>query len=225
MIVLDKRLKTVYDMLPSCDTVADIGTDHGRLGCALLKDGKCKTVMFTDISAPSLNKARELVKKLELTDSSMFFVGNGVNCLPCAPDCCVIAGMGGNTICEILKTSQLDTASIEWVLQPNTDAHILRGELKKLRLAISDEKLIYDSKWYTVIKAAKGNADYSMRELYAGPCLLRAHSPELKAYALKRINDIEKAMQAAAKMKSHPMAGDIKQEYAVWKELVSTYEG
>ena len=59
---LDERLKTVFDLFPACDIGAEIGADHGRLSCNLLAKGKVKHMLVTDISAPSLEKAKRLFR-------------------------------------------------------------------------------------------------------------------------------------------------------------------
>ena len=76
-ISLDPRLTALADLCPACRVFADIGTDHGRLGAYLLQVGRCDRALLTDISTPSLEKARKLIGALSLTDRAEFFVGNG----------------------------------------------------------------------------------------------------------------------------------------------------
>ena len=59
-ISLDPRLSTIAEMLGHCPVCADIGSDHGRLGAFLLQNHRCQHVCLTDISAPSLEKARKI---------------------------------------------------------------------------------------------------------------------------------------------------------------------
>ena len=67
-ISLDPRLTALADLCPACRVFADIGTDHGRLGAYLLQVGRCRRALLTDISAPSLEKARKLIGALSLTN-------------------------------------------------------------------------------------------------------------------------------------------------------------
>ena len=53
---LRPRLSRALDMLRGSQTVADIGSDHGRLAVALLQPGAAERVIACDISAPSLEK-------------------------------------------------------------------------------------------------------------------------------------------------------------------------
>lgn len=61
---LRPRLSRALDMLRGSQTVADIGSDHGRLAVALLQQGAAERVIACDISAPSLEKARALCSRV-----------------------------------------------------------------------------------------------------------------------------------------------------------------
>ena len=50
---LRPRLSRALDMLRGSQTVADIGSDHGRLAVALLQQGAAERVIACDIRAPS----------------------------------------------------------------------------------------------------------------------------------------------------------------------------
>ena len=60
-IALDPRLSMIARMVGACECCADIGCDHGRLGAFLLQSGQCRRVQLTDISEPSLDKAKRLI--------------------------------------------------------------------------------------------------------------------------------------------------------------------
>ena len=53
-ISIDPRLTAIAQMCGECAMLADIGSDHGRLGAYMLQTGMCRKVQLTDISAPSL---------------------------------------------------------------------------------------------------------------------------------------------------------------------------
>ena len=77
-IALDPRLSMIARMVGSCACCADIGCDHGRLGAFLLQTGQCKALQMTDISGPSLDKARALMDNLDMADRVRFSVGDGL---------------------------------------------------------------------------------------------------------------------------------------------------
>ena len=174
MPLTDERLSEMIRMLPKCGIVADIGTDHGRLGAQLLLTGKCGKVWFSDISAPSLEKARGLIARRGLQERAEFFVGDGARALPGAPDAAVIAGMGGETIIQILTDSPWPrTSGCTLLLQPQTKVELLRRWLSENGYACRDERLVWDKgKLYVVLQMAAGEA-FTPEEarLYAGFCL------------------------------------------------------
>ena len=63
-IVLDPRLSTIAEMVGRCNAYADIGCDHGRLGAFLLQRKWVDRALLMDISDPSLDKARSLIRLL-----------------------------------------------------------------------------------------------------------------------------------------------------------------
>ena len=93
---LRPRLNRALDMLRGSQTVADIGSDHGRLAVALLQQGAAERVIACDISAPSLEKARALCGRCGLGGRMDFRVADGLGGLhPGEADALVMAGMGG----------------------------------------------------------------------------------------------------------------------------------
>jgi len=219
-MLTDERLTAIMQMLPVCGTVADIGTDHGRLGAQLLLSGKCDKVYFTDISSPSLDKARKLIEKIGLQEKSAFFVGDGAKALPSAPDACVIAGMGGVTIIEILKGSNGLLENAKLILQPNVHVYEVRKYLMENGFRIFDEKCVIAARRkYILIGAEKGEASYSKTQLYAGPVLLKTRTKEFLEYALFRKHVIEKALKGASGSNRNEIS-DFGDELKIWEEVL-----
>ena len=145
-ISLDPRLTTIADMLGTCTCCADIGSDHGRLGAFLLQNKRCRHVCLTDISAPSLEKARKLISLLGLEAQASFYVGDGALALQQRVDAAVIAGMGGETIAEIIEQSAGRLSGARLVLQPNVAAPQLRRRLNASGWSIVNETLVRDGR-------------------------------------------------------------------------------
>ena len=90
--MLTKRLSTIVSVLPKCNVLADVGCDHGYVGLEALNRGVAQRVVFVDVSAPSLEKARQNCPQ-SLTPRAEFVCRDGLGDLDA--DCAVIAGMGG----------------------------------------------------------------------------------------------------------------------------------
>ena len=219
MPLTDARLAAICEMLPSCAVVADIGADHGRLGAQLILNGACERVWFSDISAESLQKARALIGRLGLSEKADFFVGDGANALPDAPNAAVIAGMGGATISGILENAggKLDNTAL--VLQPNVGTTELRRTLERVGFRISDERIVRaGNRWYVLIRAERGEMRLSPREAVAGPVLLLKNDENFRLYAAFRKRVAEKAL-AGAKKSPNADTEALEFELSVWKGM------
>ena len=60
---MNKRLETIYQSLAPCKKLADVGCDHGYIADAMLSRGKAERAVISDISAPSLKKAADLLER------------------------------------------------------------------------------------------------------------------------------------------------------------------
>ncbi len=146
-VQLRPRLQAAADMIKNAEHAADIGCDHGRLSVALLQQGRAKTVTASDISAPSLEKARLLAQKCGLSDRMHTVVSDGIAHLaPGTADAMIIAGMGGELIAKILSAAPDVTQSAKAiVMQPMRGVEELRLFFKENSLRIADEKLVLDA--------------------------------------------------------------------------------
>ena len=220
VIALDPRLSMIARLVGKCESCADIGCDHGRLGAFLFQTDQCRNVQLTDISGPSLDKARALIHGLNLTDRVRFFVGDGLAAVEGTPDVVVIAGMGGATIADILEKGRDRLRGARLVLQPNVAAPQLRQALCRLDYAITDERVVQDGRrCYIIMQAVPGKADYGLKELVVGPVLLKRMPGELKPYAAFRLRVAKKALAGAAASEDRSQQEPLEQEIAIWEEV------
>lgn len=117
---LSPRLLALAQRIPPGCRVADIGTDHARLPIYLVQRGLVKHIIATDIRKGPLSMAAEALAKRGLRDAVELRLGHGAACLhPNEVDCVLIAGMGGDTIAEILRQDPW-LRSKHLLLQPQT---------------------------------------------------------------------------------------------------------
>ena len=219
-ISLDPRLSKIAEMLGTCEKCADIGSDHGRLGAFLLQHGQCSKVYLTDISAPSLDKARKLCALIGFKDEVEFRVGDGALALNEKVDAAVIAGMGGETIADIIENSKgrLDGAVL--LLQPNVAAPQLRRRLNRAGWKIVDEALAKDGRRiYPIIKAVQGNQALTDEEAEVGPVILKNKPDILREYAFFRIRVAKKALEGAMNGAAEENIREMKREIAIWEDI------
>ena len=219
-ISLDPRLTLIADMVGSCGCCADIGSDHGRLGAFLLQNHYCERVMFTDISAPSLDKARKLIALLDLKNRADFRVGDGARALDKKVDVAIIAGMGGETIAEIIENASGHLSGTRLLLQPNVAAPHLRKVLCENRWNITREALVRDGRRiYPVIEACEGQMHLNEMQLEVGPLLLQDKPPLLRDYAHFRIRVTEKALAGARHGADDESVRLLSHSLDIWKEV------
>ncbi|MEG2001802.1 MAG: class I SAM-dependent methyltransferase [Clostridia bacterium] len=174
--MLTKRLRELTNRVPTCETVLDVGCDHGIVAYSLVKSGKVKKVLLSDISKNSLEKARKLIGD-EFPESE-FFVSDGVEKVESHFDFCIVAGMGGLEIAKIIDDKKIDHA----LLQPMNNIDVLRRKLIELGFAIVSDEIVFDDKFYNMIVVKRGIDELSQMEVVFGRTNLKNMSEDFVAY-------------------------------------------
>lgn len=153
--MLKGRLKLLYDMIPPCHILSDIGTDHALLPAYALMTGKCKKAIASDINKGPLERAQRTLMQFGLENSMELRLGNGLKPISeDEADCIVIAGMGGHLITEILLDSlNVAKRAKNIIIQPMTKQEIVRPFLWRHGFEILDEDLVReDNKIYQALR-------------------------------------------------------------------------
>lgn len=192
---LDLRLSAIFKMTEGLSSVVDIGCDHGKLALSLAKCGM--KVIATDISEPSLQKARELATKHEVTiDTRM---GDGLDVVnPNETECIIMAGMGQNTIINILKKGKPVVDSARYIIcQSMNGDYDLRSFLSDNDFKIVDESLAVEGhRLYCMIKAVPNvTCELSEVQRYLGPELLETNDKYFSRYLDNNISVMEDIVQ------------------------------
>ena len=160
MISLSNRLSAIAKMVPSCNVLADVGTDHGHLPVWLLQNGRVKHVLASDIHEGPLRRARETAIQYDLSDRMDTILADGLQ-YPDSEraDVITICGMGGETIISILQTAVWTTENRRLILQPQSKLQELEQWLQAHQYAIDHASLCRDSgKLYLVISVLGGGS-------------------------------------------------------------------
>jgi len=158
-IKLTKRLSALAALIGEEAAVADVGTDHGHLPVYLAQKGTVKRIFATDISAASLAAARRSAEEFDTSEAIVFIVAPGLDGIaPADADTIVIAGLGGETIIDILDNAPwTKNQNVTLILQPQSKIDLLCRFLYDNRYDIQQTKTIVDkNKHYTVILATGG---------------------------------------------------------------------
>lgn len=177
MIKLDKRLKTLYDMVRNNTRVVDVGADHGYLIIKLIIDKKIAHGYCTDISEKCLKKARDLAKEYKISKNITFHLSDGLNdILESNVDDIIIAGMGADLISRILtNTLWLKKSNNKHlILQPMFKPWIVRNYLFKNGFKIlSEAAILVKNHFYVAILSeySGNNYDFDNIDIFIGALL------------------------------------------------------
>ncbi len=161
-IQLDARLQKIASLIGTVGCVADVGCDHGKLSYYLVGTERAERVIATDISAPSLQKARELALQNGVSHLVDTRLGDGLSPIKSGEaDVVVIAGMGGDLIADILEGARLDNKQFnKLVLSANTHAEKVRRQIEKNGCHVTfDDMVECGRKWYSIIVAELGKGE------------------------------------------------------------------
>ena len=178
--LLDGRLSAAMALAENCRMFADIGADHGRLSAVLLLQDENRRALVADISAPALQKSRDLIGRLDLNSRVTFAVADGLTALESLtdeqPDTVFILGMGGDTVSGIIRRGADKLHGAALVLGAQTDLPMVRRTLCEVGYAIRREVVASEGRHdYVLIRAEAGKAEYTEEELLLGPVLLKEY--------------------------------------------------
>ncbi|MFR5385627.1 MAG: class I SAM-dependent methyltransferase [Oscillospiraceae bacterium] len=144
-ITLQPRLRLLAEMTPHGGRLADIGTDHGYLPVWLLQEGRIPSAIAADVGAEPLEHARRTAEEYE-TQGLDFRLCDGLSGIEAEEtDTVVIAGMGGETIRDILRAAPWAADGHHTLLlQPMTKVELLRGWLRENGYSCTEERLVQD---------------------------------------------------------------------------------
>lgn len=137
-------------------TVADIGTDHAYLPVWLCLTGKITSAVASDINPEPLKRGRLTVEKYHVAHCVELRLGSGLDHIaPEEADDIIIAGMGGELICDIIQNCRwLKDPAKHLILQPMTKPEVLTRYLYDNGFTVKQQKTcIAEKKVYTVLLA------------------------------------------------------------------------
>ena len=214
---LSKRLKRIAEHVDKCESVADIGTDHGYIPIYLVKEGICKKAIASDINKGPIEKAKVNVAFEGVSNKVKCLLGPGLNPLKVGEvNGVILAGMGGNLTRDILLADMDKVKKYDFIiLQPAQNPEVLREFLYKNDYEIIDEDLIKDEgRFYELFKVKYNeNSEKLVFEdgLYyeVSPLLREKNHPLFKEFIEEKINRCETILsfikedtEAAKKRKS-----------------------
>lgn len=231
MITLTPRLQAVAGLVPPCQCMADIGTDHGYVPLYLLQAGRIQRAVASDINEGPARRAEAHCKREQAGRLVSVRVGPGLSPLrPGEAEGAVIAGMGGLMICSILEEGAAMADTLAWfVLQPQNHVGDLRQWLADHGYVIVNEVLAAEKHWlYQVLLVQHGAMPPMLPiERDVGLLAYRSNDPLFPAFLCQQIQKqsmvIEGINVATASERSRRARAQAEHTKALLEELLWKY--
>jgi tRNA A22 N-methylase len=198
IFALSPRLQSVADLVPPGARFADVGTDHAYLPVWLILTGVVSHAIASDLREGPLDRARQTAQRYGAAERMSFRLCDGLDRIgPDEADTIAIAGMGGETIAQILAAAPW-TAEGErrLLLQPMTAHPELRTWLNSHNFRIEREFLSCEGKTiYSTFLAAPGRDEpLTPAETWAGRQEPGIDAPLRGQYLEKLVRRAERAV-------------------------------
>jgi len=165
--MLNKRLEAVASFIDEGSSCLDVGCDHGLLDVFLFKNRKNIKLVASDINKKPLEKAKDNIERYNALNIELR-LGKGLDVIDDTIDTVIISGMGGLTICDILKKEKLKNVN-KLVLSPNKDFYEVRKRVIELGYSFDKEQIVEEkNKYYLILSCKKEKKIYNEDELKYG---------------------------------------------------------
>ncbi|MBQ9899403.1 MAG: Nif3-like dinuclear metal center hexameric protein [Ruminococcus sp.] len=205
--MLDNRLKMCADMVSGRGAACDVGTDHALLAAELVLSGRCQRVIASDVKEGPLESARKTVEKYGVADKVQLVLSDGLENVPLeGVTDIVIAGMGGETIADIIGNTSIDRyeqENVRWILQPMSKPEYLRKMIYEYQMQITSERVVEDGERLYVVMCAEYNPEFRyLTEFDALNGFFSEDDPLAETYRKResvRLKKISEALAGAGK--------------------------
>ncbi len=185
----------IAELVPPCTSLCDIGTDHAYVAIYLAKKGIAKNIIAADIKKGPLMQAEKNITAFNVWGNVQTRLSDGFSSIKeNEAECAIIAGMGGETIAEILENEK---GCKYFVLQMQTAHKHLREYLCTHGYVIEKESVCREgNKMYTALLAVRGNSP-KLNEVQKeiGPYLIENTPPLFYDYVRYRLYEINSILE------------------------------
>lgn len=227
---LNDRLEKLIELTDPCESIADIGTDHGYVPVELIKRKKVKLAIASDINPQPLQKAVTLANQQEVFHQIEFRLGDGLKVLkPGEVTGVIIAGMGGEMIKQIIIEAPLAVEQLRFmVLQPAQNPEVLREYIYNGHYTIISENLVRDEdgRFYEYFKV-RYNPDvlgfsHKPMDYELSPVLIHHKDPLIRDFVINKIKELDhiKAKLDLRYASSREKAAELDQKLTYYDEVL-----
>ena len=184
--VKDARLKTLLSLIEGGVTLADVGTDHGKLPVAALLSGRASAAIAIDVSEQSLAKARLLAEQEGVSMRCVH--SDGLKALSSGEaDVVVIAGIGAAETIKILKEAPCRFP--RYLFVPHKNPPLVRRYLKENNARIVRDIAVKEGNHFYFVIEADFASPWEEHSLYFG-----TEGEAFEAYRTYRLQKVEELL-------------------------------
>lgn len=200
---LSPRLQAVAQLVPAGSRLADVGTDHGQLPVWLVCQGIVPRAVATDLRPGPLSHGLKLAQRWEVDNRISFRLCDGLSAVaPEEAEVVTIAGMGGETIADILDAvSWTKAPGLRCILQPMSGMDGLRRYLSENGFFIRREVLVPEGETlYVILLAEAGEmAALTEGEVWVGRQWQGMESPFRDRYLAEELGKLFRAAEGLSR--------------------------
>ncbi len=153
----------------------DVGADHGQLSLYLSEKGH-RVLAIENKKGPFeiLSHATKMEKNIKVS------LSDGISAYEEGIDCCVILGMGGTTIYEILSSHKEIVMKFKTIIiEPQSSFSLPIHFLYENGFYNDAGLYVYEKRYYPLMRFVKGKASLSPLEEKYGPYMVKNKDPLL----------------------------------------------
>lgn len=217
---LSKRLRFIADHIDKCDSLIDIGTDHGYIPIYAVKNNLCNRAIASDVNKGPVEKARLNASLEGVSSQVQVRLGGGLETVKKGEvESVIIAGMGGNLIINILEKDKEKLPLYKFmILQPAQNPEVLREYLYTNGYDIISEDLCQDEGiFYELFKVKKNKGNnVSIEPIYYefSLILLKEKHPLMYSYLVSKE---KKYIKISKLIKEESESGKIRKKEVIEK--------
>lgn len=227
---LTPRLQAIADKIPPGSSVADIGSDHAYIPLYLLANHLAANIIVSDSKKGPLQVATETLELFNAVRAVDLRLGYGLSVIDPKDkvDTIIIAGMGGEAICDILAQGHKNLGpGTRLILQAMRDTGLVRSWLVGHGWAIIQEDIAQENNnFYEIVVAEEKRQDFELdpRFLTVGPLLVGQRHPLLRPMLEQRLKRVRRDVANVNKSTTevaHARGRELKKRIEILEEVLA----
>jgi tRNA (adenine22-N1)-methyltransferase len=214
-IKLSERLCAVAGFVDIGSAIVDVGTDHGFIPVYLKQKNIASKIIASDINKGPLDSAIRTAEAYGVTGIDFRLCDGLKGVKQEEADSVIIAGMGGESIIDIIKASDWCFEGKSLILQPMTKQAELISWLYDNGFTVTGESFAAEGKEiYRVLKVACKRSEAPRKAFIYGGFTYTAYTERLYKRLQKALKGIEKAAEPDDRIEEYKtILEDIKAAY------------